>query len=188
VRTTLSILAAAVLLCLACGVASAQTGNGTTHADNTGGLFTDVPKDHWAYEDLVYLADRGIVTGLPGGTFNGTDPLTRYDAAVLVARAVKYLEKGTTTTSGGVAQKDFDALTARVAALEKGGTGTAGGALLDTRLTQTEKDVATLRTQVQTLSSSDTTQLASRVNATFIMSLTALLLGIIAVALATLGL
>jgi len=176
-----------MLLSLACGVASAQTGNGTTHSDNTGGLFTDVPKDHWAYEDLVYLADRGIITGLPGGTFNGTDPLTRYDAAVLVARAVKYLEQGTSTT-GGVTQKDLDALTARVAALEKGGTPTSSAALLDTRLTQTEKDVAALKTQVQTLSQSDTTQLAGRVNATFIMSLTALLLGIIAVALATLGL
>ena len=66
-------MAAAALLCLACGaVGWAQTGNGTTHPANTGGLFTDVPKDHWAYEDLVYLADRGIIEGLPGGEFKGT--------------------------------------------------------------------------------------------------------------------
>ena len=100
---------------------------------------------------------------------------------------MQYLEKGG-TAAAGVAQKDFDALTTRVAALEKSGPSTAGAALLDTRLTQTEKDVTALKAQVQGLSASDTTQLASRVNATFIMSLTALLLGIIAVALVTLGL
>ena len=33
----------------------AQTGNGHAEPPNTGGLFTDVPRDHWAYEDLEYL-------------------------------------------------------------------------------------------------------------------------------------
>ncbi len=181
-RRTLSILAAIALLGLCSGaVAFAQTGNGTTHP---AGLFTDVPTDHWAYDSLIYLADRGIIEGLPGGTFKGTDALTRFDAAVLVARAVKYLEKGGTTATSGVAQKDFDALATRVATLEKGGS----GVVLDTRLAQTEKNVTALQAQVQGLSTVDTAKLDSRVNATFIMSLTALLLGIIAVALATLNL
>lgn len=185
-RRTLSILAAIALAGLCSGaVAFAQTGNGTTHPANTGGLFTDVPTDHWAYADLIYLADRGIIEGLPGGTFKGTEALSRFDAAVLVARAVKYLEKGGTTASGGVAQKDFDALATRVATLEKGGP---GGGLLDARLSQTEKNVTALQAQVQGISTIDTAKLDSRVNATFIMSLTALLLGIIAVALATLNL
>lgn len=29
-------------------------------------MFSDVPSDHWAYPDIQYLAQRGIITGMPG--------------------------------------------------------------------------------------------------------------------------
>jgi len=69
-----------ILCCLALailgGSAWAQTGNGHAEPVNTGSLFTDVPLDHWAYEDLTYLAERGIITGLPGGRYDRLPVLT----------------------------------------------------------------------------------------------------------------
>ena len=64
------------------GVAVAQTGNGHAEPVDTGSLFSDVPKDNWAYSDLEYLVQRGIITGLPGGAFNGDEPMDRYTVAV----------------------------------------------------------------------------------------------------------
>ncbi|MCI2429871.1 S-layer homology domain-containing protein [Candidatus Acetothermia bacterium] len=55
-----------------------------------GSLFVDVPTDHYAASDLKFLVERGIITGLPNGEFQGTKSLSRYDAAVLIARAVRY--------------------------------------------------------------------------------------------------
>jgi hypothetical protein len=183
-------VAAAIVCLVSGGLALAQTGNGTANPVNTGGLFTDVPKDHWAYQDLVYLADRGIITGLPGGQYKGSDPLDRYSAAAMIARAIKYVQNNPSS----VTPQDIDVLkdlifkvSDRVNVIEKQG-GTTSGSALDARVAQNEKDIAQLRTQVQGLSVNDSAKLADRVNATFILSLTGLLLGIIAVALATLGL
>jgi hypothetical protein len=183
-------VAVAIVCLVSGGLALAQTGNGTANPVNTGGLFTDVPKDHWAYQDLVYLADRGIITGLPGGQYKGSDPLDRYSAAAMIARAIKYVQNNPSS----VTPQDIDVLkdlifklSDRVNVIEKQG-GTASGSALDARVAQNEKDIAQLRTQVQGLSVNDSAKLADRVNATFILSLTSLLLGIIAVALATLGL
>ncbi|WP_405746638.1 S-layer homology domain-containing protein, partial [Anaerovibrio slackiae] len=33
--------------------------------------FTDVPKDHWSYEALDYLAREGIIEGMGDSTFQG---------------------------------------------------------------------------------------------------------------------
>ena len=189
--TNCRVMVAAAIVCLVSGgLALAQTGNGTANPVNTGGLFTDVPKDHWAYQDLVYLADRGIITGLPGGQYKGSDPLDRYSAAAMIARAIKYVQNNPSS----VTPQDIDVLkdlifkvSDRVNVIEKQG-GTTSGSALDARVAQNEKDIAQLRTQVQGLSVNDSAKLADRVNATFILSLTGLLLGIIAVALATLGL
>ena len=46
-------------------VALAQTGNGHAEPPNTGGVFTDVARDHWAYEDLEYLQSRATSVKTP---------------------------------------------------------------------------------------------------------------------------
>lgn len=53
-------------------------------------LFVDVPINHWAADALQFLADRGIITGMPDGTFQGDRSLSRYEASVLVFRAVQF--------------------------------------------------------------------------------------------------
>ena len=54
--------------------------------------FADVPADHWAYDSVVELAAAGLVEGYPDGTFGGARMMTRYEAAMVFARALHRLE------------------------------------------------------------------------------------------------
>lgn len=54
--------------------------------------FSDVPADHWAYDSVVQLAAVGLVEGYPDGTYGGTRTMTRYEAAMVFARALARLE------------------------------------------------------------------------------------------------
>lgn len=54
--------------------------------------FADVPADHWAYDSVVQLAAVGLVEGYPDGTYGGTRSMTRYEAAMVFARALARLE------------------------------------------------------------------------------------------------
>ena len=61
-------------------------------ANPTAAMFSDVPANHWAYQYLQQLQADGLVEGYPGGYFKGNRPLTRYEMAAIVSRAVKKLE------------------------------------------------------------------------------------------------
>ena len=50
--------------------------------------FTDVPKNHWAYDAVAELANDGVVEGYGDGTFRGDRNITRYEMAQMVARAM----------------------------------------------------------------------------------------------------
>ncbi|WP_060207158.1 S-layer homology domain-containing protein [Sporosarcina koreensis] len=51
--------------------------------------FTDVPKSHWAYEPIDAISDLGIINGYPDGTYKLNQPVTRAQAAKIVALATK---------------------------------------------------------------------------------------------------
>jgi len=191
VKRTATIVLASALLCAVLGLAAlAQTGNGTAEPVNTGGLFTDVPKDHWAYADLEFLAQRGIITGLPGGKFDGDSAMTRYSAAVYIARAIKYMQNNPES----VTPADIETLKTLIFQVSDSVTtlqaqsGTANLASLGARVAKNEQDIAKLNGQRQIDGTPDTSALEKRVQGIFILSLTALLVGIAALAVATLGL
>src|SRR5579883_1599375 len=50
--------------------------------------FADVPANHWAYQAIQSLAADGLIQGYPDGSFKGDRPITRYEMAVLIARAI----------------------------------------------------------------------------------------------------
>lgn len=56
--------------------------------------FGDVPKDHWAYEALDYLAKDGVIEGYADGTFQGNRTMTRYEMASIVAKAMQKTNLG----------------------------------------------------------------------------------------------
>lgn len=72
----------AVLLALSLGISATAL---ASSADS----FSDVPKDHWSYEALDYLAKEGVIEGMGNSTFEGGRTMTRYEVASIVAKAMQ---------------------------------------------------------------------------------------------------
>jgi hypothetical protein len=81
---------------LSFGFAAAQTAPATQVP-----TLTDVPAGHWAKDAIDKIVAKGIILGYPDGTFRGTQNLTRYEAAVIVARLLDQIATGTVTTTTG---------------------------------------------------------------------------------------
>ncbi len=76
--------------------------------------FSDVPANHWAYQYIQSLAADGVIDGYPDGKFKGDRPMTRYEMAVVVARAVAKLQEN----QSGVSKQDLDKLQKLIDALK----------------------------------------------------------------------
>jgi hypothetical protein len=81
-RKVLAFLSASLCLTLATAAQSQQVAD----------MFKDVPSDHWAYQAVENLRQKGIVIGYPDGSFRGKRTLTRYEFAVALDRALGGLE------------------------------------------------------------------------------------------------
>ena len=51
-------------------------------------LFPDVPQNRWGYEYVAQLAGNGMIEGYPDGNFDGDRPMTRYEFAAILYRAM----------------------------------------------------------------------------------------------------
>lgn len=74
---------------LACGLI---VGGGTFVAEGAyaqAASFPDVPANHWAYQAVQDLADKGYVKGYPDGKFLGKRAMTRYEFATVIDRMVQ---------------------------------------------------------------------------------------------------
>jgi hypothetical protein len=62
----------------------------------SGGLaqaqFSDVPAGHWAREAITRLVAQGVISGFPDNRFKGDNPLSRYEAALMIYRVIRGLE------------------------------------------------------------------------------------------------
>lgn len=138
----------------------------TKPATPRGSIFVDVPADHYAASDLKFLVERGIITGLPNGEFQGSKALSRYDAAVLIARAIRYLQNDPEKIQPAdlkILQDLIFKLSERVQALDKveqdvaalksrpSPDPSADMMALKEKLAQSEAQIASLQTQVQAL-------------------------------------
>ena len=59
---------------------------GTTFA--AANPFSDVPRDHWAYDAVTQLAADGVVEGYGDGTYRGDRNITRFEMAQMTAKAM----------------------------------------------------------------------------------------------------
>ena len=50
--------------------------------------FSDVPRDHWAYDAVTQLAADGVIEGYGDGTYRGDRNITRYEMAQMVGKAM----------------------------------------------------------------------------------------------------
>jgi hypothetical protein len=53
--------------------------------------FKDLERNHWAYQAVVDLQQKGILVGYPGDYFRGKRTLTRYEFAVAIRRLLDHL-------------------------------------------------------------------------------------------------
>ena len=77
---------------LAGGLAALGVALGASQAHAQAAPFLDTPTNHWAYESVQDLAKRGIVIGYPDGTYGGKRPMTRYEFAVAIERALMTID------------------------------------------------------------------------------------------------
>lgn len=95
-------LVSAVLSATIMGTASV-----TMAAEN---MFSDVPLDHWAYDAVNKLAEDGIIDGYGDTNFGGDKPITRYEMAQLVEKAMQNQENARAVDKAAIEklQKEFD--------------------------------------------------------------------------------
>ncbi|MGN7410686.1 DUF4855 domain-containing protein [Sporosarcina sp. SAFN-010] len=53
-----------------------------------GVTFSDVPKTHWAHDEIRFLTDKRVIKGYSNGQFKPTTILSRKDASVMIVRAM----------------------------------------------------------------------------------------------------
>jgi len=85
----------------------------------------DVPATHWAYASVNKLAKAGIIDGLGNGTFNGDKAITRYEMAVIVAKAMDNYNKADDANKAEIMKlvaefgQELNKMGLRLTALEK---------------------------------------------------------------------
>ena len=62
-------------------------------------VLTDVSKDHWAYQAVLGLVDKGYLSVYNDGSFRGDEPVSRYLLAFVVAKMLTDLEKGSVSAT-----------------------------------------------------------------------------------------
>lgn len=71
---------------------------------------SDVPPNHWAYEELSLLYASGLIVGFPDETFRGNEPMTRYQFAEVMGKLLNRLD--------AIANKGLEAANKNAAELE----------------------------------------------------------------------
>src|SRR5690554_3117697 len=110
--------------------------------------FADVPADHWAYDAIVQLAAAGLIEGYPDGTYGGARMMTRYEAAMVFARALNRLESQIAANN---LLPELDRVKAELMAEIEAQLAAAGKPVVETRVVETvqkeldEEAVARLR-------------------------------------------
>ncbi|CAM4158749.1 S-layer homology domain-containing protein [Bacillus manliponensis] len=59
-----------------------------TPAEAASKQFSDVSVDHMFHDEIISLADLGVIAGFPDGSFQPEAPVTREQAAILIANAL----------------------------------------------------------------------------------------------------
>jgi predicted nucleic acid-binding Zn-ribbon protein len=118
--------------------------------------FSDVPAGHWAKEAVEAVVAKGILTRFPDGTFRGNEPITRYQAALIIYRLLQQIEeelkaKGTSPTMEALSPEDLEALKNAIQELaaELAALGVRVSALEDSAATK--EDIARLEAMIEEL-------------------------------------
>lgn len=97
--------------------------------------FSDVPSDHWAYDAVTTLANDGVIEGYGDTTFQGSQKITRYEMAQMIAKAmakkdVSAADKALIEKLAAEFSDELNNLGVRVAKLEKNADKVKWGGML----------------------------------------------------------
>lgn len=70
--------------------------------------FDDVPRNHWAYDSVQYLAGRGFLSLYSGEDFNGEEALTRYEMAEIITNVLE--NTAGASASQSLSEEDVDVI------------------------------------------------------------------------------
>jgi hypothetical protein len=125
--------------------------------------FPDIPSGHWAGDAVSRIAQLGIVTGFPDGTFRGNESFTRYQAALVISRLLDVIDQQIQAASALSAedlaalqsavaelQSQLDALGARTDALEQNKADRSEVQALQEQVTALQAQVENLQAQLDT--------------------------------------
>lgn len=135
-------IAAVALIALAATGASVSIAHAQTNVD-----FPDVKENHWAYQAVHELADKGLVKGYPDGKFLGDRALTRFEFATVVARlldTIGDMKAGAAPTSG-VTQDDLNKIQVLVDKFQPQLDA------IQANVTKAQSDIDTLRQEIDDL-------------------------------------
>jgi hypothetical protein len=119
--------------------------------------FPDIPSGHWAGDAVARIAQLGIVTGFPDGTFRGNESFTRYQAALVISRLLDVIDQNI-QASKALTDQDIAALRSAIAELQSqlDGLGARTDAVEQNKADRSEvqalqEQVAALQAQVENL-------------------------------------
>ncbi len=98
---------------------------GVSAAAGAANPFSDVKSTDWSYQAVTKLAQEGVVTGYPDGTFQGEKPITRYEMAKITAglmareQELSASQQETVKKLSGEYAGELENLGVRVSELEK---------------------------------------------------------------------
>ncbi len=133
----MSVLSKRSLTAISCMLMVALTASAALAAP---AAVTDVPTDHWAYEAVTLLVDKGYMGVYESGQFKGDDSVSRYLLAFVAARLLRDMESGRTTLTDDDMRvvrelsvnlrEQLAVITGRLAQLEKVTADAASGAAI----------------------------------------------------------
>ena len=153
---------------------------GLAGGGGAGGLYIDVDPAHPAYSAIRYLVEAGVLkVAETGGEFRGDQALLRYDAALWLYRAMQRLAEAQAGTDLTALENRLGGVEAQVQSLRADLAASSG------QLGSLKSQVSSLQAEVQALKSqAPAGNLARKVQTNFLLSITGVLLGVAAVAMA----
>ncbi len=141
--------------------------------------FKDVPANHWAYDAIKELAERGMIEGYEGkvsNKFKGDKNLTRYEFAQALIKVIRKLEAevGLTRATGLIDEVNVDEVLAK-SKLDKKDV-----ELIKKLVREFQKELADMNLRVNEVETKQRNMELSQPRTSFYLSIGAALLSVIA--------
>jgi len=155
----------------------------SVHADM---IFKDVPTDHWAYDAVRELAERGMIEGYDGkasNQFKGEKTLTRYEFAQALMKMILKLEAeiGVSKATGQIDEVNIDQVLSKSQLNEK------DFELLKKLVKEFQKELADMNLRVNEIETKQRNMELSSPKTPFYISIGAAVLSTIALIIALVG-